>query len=387
MIVLRNFFWFCSGAHQNLLQRCPTEANKYAGIGATIFFTGLFAALSGGYALYTVFDTVSSAVIFGMLWGTMIFNLDRYIVSSMSKQNRFWPEFKMALPRFVLAVLLALVISKPLELKIFEKEINRQLDVRKNEQTIQAKAALQQSFPEITEVEAKILALKEEVAAKAAYRNQKQEEYDLERFGAKTPGTSGIVGLGTNARKKEQQLNDAEQDLRQTEARVQQKTDAYEREITQLREARGKAFENQQPTIAQYDGLAARMDALQVLTTESKAMELANLFLILLFIAIEIAPILVKLIAAKGPYDELLAAREHGFSVYTREQTLKLDQQSEKRLQLFMDAEKNQVEEKLFRDQYVRNELGKAEKELFEETIRRWKEEEMEKLNRESMRW
>ena len=52
------FFWHCSGADMELLKKCPTESSKYVGIGATIFFTGLFAALSGAYALYTVFDSI-----------------------------------------------------------------------------------------------------------------------------------------------------------------------------------------------------------------------------------------------------------------------------------------------------------------------------------------
>ena len=44
------FFWFCSGAHIDTLKKYPIEHNKYVGIGATIFFTALFAALSGGYS-------------------------------------------------------------------------------------------------------------------------------------------------------------------------------------------------------------------------------------------------------------------------------------------------------------------------------------------------
>ena len=52
---ITDFFWFCSGAHVDTLKRFPTEHNKYVGIGATIFFTALFAALSGGYAMYFVF--------------------------------------------------------------------------------------------------------------------------------------------------------------------------------------------------------------------------------------------------------------------------------------------------------------------------------------------
>ncbi len=46
------FFWFCSGAHIGTLKKYPIEHNKYVGIGATIFFTALFASLSGGYAMY-----------------------------------------------------------------------------------------------------------------------------------------------------------------------------------------------------------------------------------------------------------------------------------------------------------------------------------------------
>ena len=120
---IKHFFWLCSGANRPLLEKCPTEGSKYVGIGATIFFTGIFAALAGAYALYTVFGNYYVAVIFGLVWGLMIFNLDRYIVSSMRKEGNPAKEFYTALPRIVLALLISLVIAKPLEMKIFEKEI------------------------------------------------------------------------------------------------------------------------------------------------------------------------------------------------------------------------------------------------------------------------
>jgi hypothetical protein len=110
-----------------MLKRAPSETNKYAGIGGTIFFTGLLAAISGGYALWTVFNELWAALLFGLIWGMMIFNLDRYIVSSMKKRERFLAEFTMALPRLVLAILIAVVISKPLELQVFNKEIQAEL--------------------------------------------------------------------------------------------------------------------------------------------------------------------------------------------------------------------------------------------------------------------
>lgn len=85
---LKEFFWQCAGAQQTLLNNCPSESSKYVGIGATILFTGIFAALAGGYALYTVFDLYWIAALGGLLWGLMIFNLDRFIVSSMRKNGQ-----------------------------------------------------------------------------------------------------------------------------------------------------------------------------------------------------------------------------------------------------------------------------------------------------------
>ena len=124
---IKHFFWLCSGVHIPMLKKCEVESSKYAGIGATIFFTGIFAALAASYALYTVFDNAWIASLSGLVWGLMIFNLDRYIVSSMRKERNSWREFRTALPRIVLAVLISIVIAKPLEMKIFDKEIQSEL--------------------------------------------------------------------------------------------------------------------------------------------------------------------------------------------------------------------------------------------------------------------
>ena len=123
--MIRRFFVLCSGADATLLDTCSHgEQNKYAGIGATVFFTAVMAFIAGAYALYTVFDNVYTAVFFGLIWGLLIFNLDRFIVSTIKKRDSFGNELLQATPRIILAVIIAVVISKPLEMKIFEKEIN-----------------------------------------------------------------------------------------------------------------------------------------------------------------------------------------------------------------------------------------------------------------------
>ena len=66
-------------------------------------------------------------------------------------------------------------------------------------------------------------------------------------------------------------------------------------------------------TRSEIDGPAARLEALGRLTDRSSSIWWANLFIVLFFIIVETAPIFVKLISHKGPYDRLLETEEYKF--------------------------------------------------------------------------
>ena len=83
---LNEFLWSCAGVDKPLLRMSSQDYAKKAGMGGTILFTALMAMISGGYAIYTVFQESTIAnyawvigIIFGIFWGCLIFNLDRYI--------------------------------------------------------------------------------------------------------------------------------------------------------------------------------------------------------------------------------------------------------------------------------------------------------------------
>src|SRR5690242_8387451 len=119
-----NFLWWCAGAHQKLLKQFPSEHIKYAGLGGVLLATFVLATLSSGYAIYSVFGNWIWTIAFALIWGLIIFNFDRFLVSTMrkygiSRRKQIW----MAIPRLALALLIGLTIARPLELKIFEKEI------------------------------------------------------------------------------------------------------------------------------------------------------------------------------------------------------------------------------------------------------------------------
>ena len=132
--------WLFAGAEMHLLRQCPADFNRQASIGFTIFMTCLFAALSGGYAAWRFTAEGSNdgswvaAVVFGLVWGVMIFSIDRSMVVTLKKdptlpKQRFQviQQYGWALVlRGLLAALLATLISIPVEVKFFEKEINLQ---------------------------------------------------------------------------------------------------------------------------------------------------------------------------------------------------------------------------------------------------------------------
>ncbi len=304
---IRNFFWLCSGANKNILEKHPTEGSKYAGIGATVFFTGVFASLAGFYALYSVFDNVWPAALAGIAWGTMIFNLDRYIVSSMRKKDILSSELKIAAPRIILAILIALVISKPLEMKVFEKEINSEL-VKMNLENQQTREDLVKSryVGESEVLKSEIDVLKGEIRDKTNSRDT------LRRFAqVEADGTGGTMRRNAGPIYK---IKKADADRVETELRDLMATNNT---LIAVKESRIAAIsQNEQSEIndlgkSSLNGLAARLEALNRITLTSSAIWMANWFIILLFIAIESAPVFVKLLSPKGPYDFALETVEY----------------------------------------------------------------------------
>jgi TM2 domain-containing membrane protein YozV len=105
---IKRFFWNAAGADRYILERSTyADQTKYLCLGGIIIATGLMAAIAGGYAFYTIFEPRGSAInsfktvqdiggeydstdiptaiksaFFGIVWGLIIFNIDRFIVTS-----------------------------------------------------------------------------------------------------------------------------------------------------------------------------------------------------------------------------------------------------------------------------------------------------------------
>ena len=294
--MLKQFFIVCSGADKNILEGCSEgEQTKYVGIGATVFFTAVMAFIASAYALFTVFDSVYPALFFGLVWSLLIFNLDRFIVSTIRKRDKFGSEFLQATPRIILAIIIAIVISKPLEIKIFEKEINTVLLKEKNAMALENKKEVTNYFKsDLDKNKSEINRLKFEINTK-----EKEVNTYYETYIAEAEGTAGTKKLGKGPVFKEKF---AKHDMAKKEFDTLQKNNLakiaiLDKTALTLQTDLDKKVTETQPIIEGFDGLMARINALDKLPW------LPSFFIMLLFLAIETSPIIAKLLSPKGEYD------------------------------------------------------------------------------------
>ncbi|PWG82708.1 DUF4407 domain-containing protein [Pararcticibacter amylolyticus] len=311
---INDFFWFCSGAHVHTLRKFPTEHNKYVGIGATIFFTALFASLSGGYAMYFVFAGSNAAVLFamlfGLIWGLAIFNMDRYIVSSINKNGSSNKQILQATPRVLLAIMIGIVISRPLELKIFDKEIRQKLRTTYLNGQRSKIDTLNLTFANKYGNElGKLKSLTAEKDSLEKDINRSRYVLNQEIFGDKTNQTSGKVGFGTFAKQKEAVLSEKVSRLQTVRSEIA----AMEGYVSRRRDLDGISSERmfsgkQLDSLSNVAGFADRNWALGQLSFNADGSRdtgtyLAIAFIGLLFILFECLPVFVKLMSDRGPYD------------------------------------------------------------------------------------
>ena len=302
-----NYLWWCAGAHQKLLKQFPSEHSKYSGLGAVLLATFVLATLSAGYAIYTVFGNWLWTIGFAIIWGLIIFNFDRFLVSTMRKYGvSRRKQIMMAIPRLALALLIGVVIARPLEMKIFDKEIN----VKMNE-NLHKKIQLNDS----------LLAME--------HKNQPAETERQRLLGRKlgiedtlhnlqtaylqeADGTGGSMqrGIENITRLKQDAFNQARNQFSPELLSLDQNI-KYQDSIINTSKAsmEDKRKEFEKTAIANM-GFLERNKALSDLSQQEASVFWASLLISLLIILIEIGPVLSKLIMPLGPYDIALAKEE-----------------------------------------------------------------------------
>jgi hypothetical protein len=304
-----NFLWWCAGAHQALLKNHRSEQAKYTGLGGVILATFVLAVFSAGYALYSVFANIGAAIGFGLIWGCIIFNFDRFLVSTMrkygvSKNKQLW----MTIPRLALALLIGITIARPLELKIFEKEIDTQVIQNLHDKILINDSLLQaenkRTINSATEERERMMIRKSSLEDTLFAL---QQAYVQEADGTGGSGQKGVNKLTQLKMTAYQQSNAQNQpELQKLMAGISLQDSILLNAKANI-ETKRKQYE---AAIKNNIGFLERNKALGNLADKEPSVFWSSLLISLLIILIEVGPILSKLIMPMGPYDIALANEE-----------------------------------------------------------------------------
>jgi len=221
---IARLFLFLSKTDSDILKSCTkkTKSNQVS-LRVFVFFTGLFAFFSGSYAfshLFQEFNPVTKEVeistvgmmysaFFGVIYGLFIMQIDREIVSAMSK--------KTALLRIPLAIIIGLVIAVPMELKLLEGRIEKQLFINEQRENKLNYISRQEA---LYEIDNRIMILENSVQRERAEVAKWQEIMEAEVVGRVQDGRTGIPGNGPAYREAKRNLDLHQKYLKEAEEKL-----------------------------------------------------------------------------------------------------------------------------------------------------------------------
>lgn len=346
------------GADREVLRDVPSARDRFVQMALVLLTTASLAIVSMTFALTNALNVDFVPVaLFGVMWGFVILNIDRFLVINMGASRSLGHLTLMALPRLAMAVVLAAVISTPLVLQVFQSDIKAELSRYQTEQSTQ-QAALEPNTaeqkrldvvnkqisgyestlhgqlggvtrPELDAAKQKVTGLEGDVtkarneAAKALYR------YQCELYGSSCHGGSKRRGAGPLAGAKRLEYNSAKSRLDSLETQLvaakrevgrQQtlatadkddllaaakveanaKLPALRQERDQLAARIANLANDRSDTNSKDDGILAQLRALGRVGDQNSALRIAHLLVAALFFLIEILPVVVKILMNLG---------------------------------------------------------------------------------------
>ena len=343
-----------AGAREEILREFPAERVRFQRLGWVVLISSGIAAVSMWIALADILGlNPVLALPIALLWGLVIIGIDRWLITPTRPRGpRRWA---VAVPRLLLTVLLASIISIPIVLRIFQPEVNNQIariDARRANSYLAG-----QQYPQIT---AKVNQLQAQVANQESVTNERvqvllndsadpqiqslteqlktwlgreQKYYNLwqcQLYGTAPNGLRCQPGNGPLAQSSRQAYEQAKQQVATINSEITERKNALSSDsvtytsatrlqasASTLASARAELqhYQMQQANLRdQYastlprTGLPIRLQALGELTSGKGTLQLACFLLFLLFFWIECLPVTVKLLQGPGNYELALAA-------------------------------------------------------------------------------
>ncbi|TFV82790.1 DUF4407 domain-containing protein [Blastococcus sp. CT_GayMR20] len=346
-----------AGARPDVLAAAPGARAKFVALGGVLLSTGGLAVVSMAFAVHMALGAWwPLALLVGLGWGLVVVNLDRMLLVGMAHDSSLKRNLVLAVPRVGLALVLGIVIATPLTMQVFSKEIDTEIVTMQAEQGDAYRASLADDarFAHLPELEERIATAEAVVASGGvadaglavvrADVTAKQAVLDAEIATARAleakaqcelDGSCGTGDAGTGQAYIEARqaadaqaaivlsarsaLDDAVAAASSAESRsaslAASSLDTDRAELTRLTAEQDRLQAAFDATNEGSGGLLMRLEALDRLGDRNGTLAAAQFMLALLFMSVEILPVLMKLLLNFSPpsaYDRMAALRDSG---------------------------------------------------------------------------
>ena len=352
------------GADGEILDRVPGETPRFVQMFFVLAGTALVSAISMGFALTTgVQAAIWVAVPLAIVWALVIFNLDRFLTSTMTSTHNVLKLIGLALPRVIMAMIIGFVVAEPLVLQVFHNDISREVaatnivqaqsdqealesgperialdDASERVATLENQAATgivagtDSSSASESAAQATVDDLTAKMTEQQAVIDQARALYQCELTGegvGTVPGCTGVNGEGASSDAAQAQLGQAQQTYDALAAQLRDANTELEsagtaaKENTSSAEAQNReeaqsqlpaarasydqalaAYNARADAIAQGNagavGLLSQISGLNRLSEKDATILWAHWLIAALFFMIELLPVLVKVLTSYG---------------------------------------------------------------------------------------
>jgi hypothetical protein len=352
------------GADGEILDRVPGETPRFVQMFFVLAGTALVSAISMLFALTTgVHAAIWLAVPLATVWALVIFNLDRFLTSTMTSTRSVLKLIGLALPRVIMAMIIGFVVAEPLVLQVFHNDISREVaatnivQAQSDQEALESgpeKIALDNATERVSALEnqaatgivsgtdsasasesaaqATVDDLTAKMTAQQGVIDQARALYQCELTGegaGTVPGCTGVNGEGASSDAAEAQLGQAQQtydalaaQLRDANADLETvgtaaKENTASSETRNREEATSKlpaaresydqalsAYNARADSVAQGNagatGLLSQISGLNRLAEKEPTILWAHWLIAALFFMIELLPVLVKVLTSYG---------------------------------------------------------------------------------------
>jgi hypothetical protein len=377
------FVWL-SGADPDLLKRLSRGERVYfQGLGGAVLGTAVMACVSMVVAMQIALSApwgVAAAV--AGFWFLFILNLDRWLVSTLRRGGRL---VFLVVPRVMLAILFGAIISTPLVLQIFDREINKELAIThaKNYQDHVAMLKNSDEGKRIAQLQVQqsdlenkarggippdllsnpdIKALQSQLNTLQAQKSAADDAATCELTGDKCQGTSGKSGPGARYQNYKRHAAELQTQIDSVNAQLDQKikdlrtgaagaadkdrataaTDlpGVRAQLKTLQDRQAKELADFQASNVRDTGLLSRLDALDKAAGHSFMLQAAQWMLWLFITVIDCLPVAVKTLLLTGratSYERIQEKHEEAQDILARaelqvELSQKLREMAEERI-------------------------------------------------------